>query len=193
MLHFNPHLKSIKTSVLHSKCNIQIKTQYLFTSPSFPGVGMVGKCEGNVNLHSILSLFIRSITLLSTYSRTLLTTFLQFSHIRIFGDIAFWNKTSQMLKNLTFNSQPLPRTILASNVTSSCWLGITTRKLALALVDVVVGEDIFDGSSILSWRFGGIGEGPGEGDLPRTGDDEFGYPLLISSIEPPGYTVKKLI
>ncbi len=78
-----------------SKCNIQIKKQNLLTSP-FPRVGVVEKCEGNVNLHSTVSLSIWSITLLSKYSRTLLTTFLRFSRFRIFGDTAFWNKAPQM-------------------------------------------------------------------------------------------------
>lgn len=58
-------------------------------------------------------------------------------------------------------------------ITSSCWFGITTLKFGLA-ADMVVDEGIFDASSILSLIFGGIGEGPGEGDPPSPGDDEFG-------------------
>ncbi len=75
------------------KCDIQIKMQYLFASTLFPGESMVEKSDGNVNLNSTVPLFIWSVTFLSKYSRTLLTKFLWFSRFRVFGDIAFWNKT----------------------------------------------------------------------------------------------------
>lgn len=50
---------------------------------------------------------------------------------------------------------------------------MTTLRFGRA-ADMVVDEGIFDASSILSLIFGGIGEGPGEGDPPKPGDDELG-------------------
>ncbi len=78
-------------AIFGSKPNI-----YSHHPSPFPRVGGVEKCEGNVNLHSSAPLFIWSITLLSKYSRTLLTTFLRFSRFRIFGYIVFWNKTPHL-------------------------------------------------------------------------------------------------
>ncbi len=97
MLHFNPHLKSINMSALRQNAIFRSKCNIFSHHPPLPGVAVFEKWKGNVNLHSTVPFFIRSI-ILSKYSRTLLTTFLWFSRFRIFGNIAFWKEVN-IIKN----------------------------------------------------------------------------------------------
>lgn len=66
-------------------------------------------------------------------------------------------------------------------LTSSWGLGITT----LRLVREGAGDECFGGicpGGLCSWCVGG----PGEGEPPKPGDADGGYPLLISSMFPGG-------
>ena len=63
---------------------------------------------------------------------------------------------------------------------------MTTLRFALGgagdeCLGVIGGAGGFPGC-MPGWLVGG----PGEGDPPRPGDEEFGYPLLISNIPPGG-------